>query len=105
MNLPAPITSRTNAKVKALRAALSGKASKAGELLGLEGARVIEEANMWGHGFETIYLREGREDTLDAGGGWRKELRTDHWAVLSREVFDRAVSTVTPQAIAATWVI
>jgi TrmH family RNA methyltransferase len=105
MNLPAPITSRTNAKVKALRAALSGKASKAGELLGLEGARLIQEAHMWGHNFETVYLREGSEDTLDAGGGWRKELRTNHWAVLSREVFDSAVSTVTPQGLAATWVI
>jgi RNA methyltransferase, TrmH family len=105
MNLPAPITSRTNAKVKALRAALSGKASKAGELLGLEGARLIQEAHMWGHNFETVYLREGSEDTLDAGGGWRKELRTNHWAVLSRDVFDNAVSTVTPQGIAATWMI
>lgn len=59
---------------------------------------------MWGHRFDTVYLREGDEN-LDAGGGWRKELRTDHWAVLSREVFDSAVSTVTPQGIAATWVI
>ena len=104
MNLPAPITSRTNAKVKALRAALSGKASKAGELLALEGARLVGEAHMWGHEFDTVYLREGNEN-LDEGGGWRKELRTDHWAVLSREVFDSAVSTVTPQGIAATWVI
>ncbi len=60
---------------------------------------------MWGHRFETIYLREGSEDALDEGGGWRRELRTNHWAVLSRDVFDSAVSTVTPQGIAATWVI
>jgi len=104
MNLPAPITSKTNAKVKALRAAFDGKASKVGELLGLEGARLIREAHMWGHRFDTVYLREGDEN-FDEGGGWRKELRTDHWAVLSRDVFDSAVSTVTPQGIAATWAI
>jgi len=104
MMLPAPITSRTNAKVKALRAALSGKASKAGDLLGLEGEHLIREAHMWGHRFETVYLREG-DEALDEGGEWRKELRTDQWAVLSRDVFDSAVTTVTPQGIAATWVI
>ncbi|HEY4010740.1 MAG TPA: RNA methyltransferase, partial [Acidobacteriaceae bacterium] len=38
-------------------------------------------------------------------GGWRKELRTDYWAVLSRDVFDSAVTTTTPQGIAASWVI
>jgi TrmH family RNA methyltransferase len=104
MNLPPVITSRTNAKVKALRTALSGEASKPGDLLGLEGERIIREAHMWRHRFETVYVREG-DEALDAGGGWRKELRTDHWAVLSRDVFDSAVSTVTPQGIAATWVI
>jgi TrmH family RNA methyltransferase len=104
MNLPAPITSRTNAKVKTLRAALSGKASKVGDLLGLEGARLVREAHMSGHCFETVYLREG-DEALDDGGGWRKELRTANWAVLSRDVFDSAVTTVTPQGIAATWVI
>jgi TrmH family RNA methyltransferase len=104
MNLPPVITSRANARVKALRAALSGEASKPGDLLGLEGDRIIREAHMWGHRFETVYVREG-DEALDAGGGWRKQLRTDHWAVLSRDVFDSAVSTVTPQGIAATWVI
>ena len=66
MNLPPAITSRTNAKVKALRAALGGKASKPGELLGLEGERLIREAHMWGHRFETVYLRE-RDEALDGG--------------------------------------
>src|SRR5579875_2638622 len=104
MQLPPPITSRSNARVKALRAALSGKPSKPGDLLGLEGERLIREAHMWGHSFETVYLREG-DEALDSGGGWRKELKTDNWAVLSRDVFDSAVTTVTPQGIAATWAI
>jgi RNA methyltransferase, TrmH family len=116
MNLPAPITSRTNAKVKALRAALSGKASKVGDLLGLEGEHLIHDAHMWGHSFETVYLREGNEGFLDLpdlpvegcarpAKAWCKELRTANWAVLSRDVFDSAVTTMTPQGIAATWVI
>jgi TrmH family RNA methyltransferase len=104
MNLPPAITSKTNAKVKALRAALNGKASKPGDLLGLEGERLVREAHVSGQRFEIVYLREG-DEALNAGGGWRKELRTDQWAVLSRDVFDSAVSTVTPQGIAATWVI
>jgi TrmH family RNA methyltransferase len=105
MNLPPPITSRSNAKVKELRGALSGKASKAGDLLGLEGDHLINEAHRRGLSFETVYLREGSEGLLEADGGWRKELRSAHWAVLIRDVFDGAVSTVAPQGIAATWTI
>lgn len=118
MQLPPPITSRTNAKVKALRAALSGKASNAGDLLGLEGEHLIREAHWAGFNFDTIYLREGSESFLDVpddlarregcaqrADAWHKELRTANWAVLSRDVFDSAVTTTTPQGIAATWVI
>lgn len=116
MTLPPPITSKTNAKVKALRAGLSGKASKVGDLLGLEGEHLIHDAHMWGHSFETVYLREGNEGFLDVpdlptqgcarpAKAWRKEIRTANWAVLSGEVFDSAVTTMTPQGIAATWVI
>jgi len=100
MRLGPPITSRANARVKELRASLNGKANKPGDLLGLEGEHLIHEANLAGYNFETIYLREGT--TLP-----RKlvTVRTQNWAVLSSDVFDSAVTTQTPQGIAATWVI
>lgn len=97
------ITSRTNARVKALRAALHGKAVRPGELVGLEGWNLIEEAHRAGERFETIYLREGSEQKL----GLQKlaELRATERVLLSADVFDGAVETETPQGIAATWAI
>lgn len=44
MPAPAPITSRTNARVKLLRAAFSGKASRPGELVGVEGIKAVQQA-------------------------------------------------------------
>ncbi|MGH7070607.1 MAG: TrmH family RNA methyltransferase, partial [Acetobacteraceae bacterium] len=103
MTLPPTITSRSNARVKALRAAFSGKPSQPGELLGVEGATLIGVLHRQGHSFDTVYLREGSESFLDRG--WPAEMRAAHWAVLSREVFDSSVSTASPQGIAATWII
>ena len=103
MMLPPAITSRTNARVKALRAALSGKASQPGELVGIEGETLIGEALNSGLGLDTVYVREGSEAVLDrlslAG------LQADNWAVLSKEVFASAVDTASPQGIAATLAI
>ena len=53
MTLPPPITSRTNARVKTLRASLSGKASRPGELVGIEGVNLIGEALRSGLQFDT----------------------------------------------------
>ena len=105
MKLPPPITSRTNARVKTLRAAFSGKASKPGEMVGLEGENLLVEAMLAGLELDTVFVREGSEGVLE-----RQRLRTiglqaKNWAVVSREVFDSAVGTVSPQGIAATWVI
>ncbi len=95
--------------MKALRASLTGQARRPGDLLGLEGAHLVQEAHAAGLSFQTVYLRQGSEVGLeqetDQGGDWRSHLRTANWAVLSPEVFDSAVSTVTPREIAATWVI
>jgi RNA methyltransferase, TrmH family len=103
MRLGPSITSRANARVKELRASLSGKANSPGDLLGLEGLHLIGELHKWGHDFDTVFLREGSESVLERG--WPKDLRAAHWAVLSRDVFDSAVTTATPQGIAATWTI
>jgi TrmH family RNA methyltransferase len=94
MHFGDPITSKSNARVKALRAAFSGKAAQPGELLGLEGEHLIAEALRSGLTLETLFLREG-SDPL-----------TDHSAAitltLSRDVFASAVETASPQGIAAT---
>jgi TrmH family RNA methyltransferase len=100
MSAPAPITSKSNARVKALRAAFSGKAAQPGELLGLEGEHLIAEAIRSGLRIETLFLREGSESALD-----RTELaglEAHSTLILSRDVFASAVETASPQGIAAT---
>lgn len=103
MPSPAPITSKSNARVKALRASFSGKPSQPGDLLGLEGEHLITEALRSGLTLETLFLREGSEDILT-----RPALAlasTTHTLTLSRDVFASAVETAAPQGIAATILI
>jgi len=101
MRLPPAITSRTNARVKALRASFSGKASRPGELVGIEGENLIGEALRSGLGFETVFVREGSEAVLQRLAGFAAE----ECVVLSRDVFASAVDTASPQGIAAMVVI
>ena len=96
MQLPAPITSRTNAKVKALRAAFDGKASTPGELVAIEGATLIGEAVRSGVRPETVFVRQGSEAVLESLG-----LGGAPVVVLSRDVFASAVDTASPQGVAA----
>ena len=102
--LSPPITSRTNARVKALRASLSGEARRPGDLLGLEGRNLVKEATLAGLRFETVYLRQGDESFAETDG-WAEQIEARERVVLSRDVFDSAVTTVSPQGIAATWLI
>jgi RNA methyltransferase, TrmH family len=103
MPAPAPITSKSNARVKALRASFSGKPSQPGELLGLEGEHLIAEAIRSGLTLETLFLREGSEDVLDRPALAAVEARST--LILSRDVFSSAVETSSPQGIAATILI
>jgi RNA methyltransferase, TrmH family len=103
MTLPPPITSRTNARVKTLRASFSGKASQPGELVGIEGENLIGEALRSGLTFDTIYVREGSDDVLDSPT--LAGLRAEQWVLVSKDVFASAVDTASPQGIAATLVI
>lgn len=98
---PDIITSRSNARVKELRTALSGKAARTGDLLGVEGLQLIGELHRSGGALETLFVREGSEAALEVG--WPSELRPQQTITFSREAFDSAVSTATPQGIAATW--
>jgi TrmH family RNA methyltransferase len=97
MKLPPPITSRTNAKVKALRAAFDGKASRPGEVVAIEGATLIGEAVRSGIRPETVFVRQGSEEVLESFGVGGVPV-----VVLSRDVFASAVDTSSPQGVAAT---
>jgi TrmH family RNA methyltransferase len=103
MPAPTPITSKSNSRVKALRASFSGKASQPGELLGLEGEHLIAEALRSGLSLETLFLREGSESVLDRPA--LAGLEAHATLTLSRDVFASAVETASPQGIAATILI
>jgi TrmH family RNA methyltransferase len=96
MNPPAAITSKTNAKVKALRAAFEGRASRVGEIVGIEGATLIGEAVRSGIRPETVFVRQGSEAVLESLGVGGVPV-----VVLSRDVFASAVDTNSPQGVAA----
>ena len=97
MRLPPPITSRTNARVKALRAAFGGRASRPGEMTALEGEHLLSEAANAGLPVNTLFVREGEEGLLEAP--WARGLEAEA-VLLSREVFDSVADTATPQGIA-----
>ena len=103
MTLPPPITSRSNARVKALRAAFSGSASKPGDLLAVEGEHLIAEAVRSGIELEAVFLRAGSERTLERSA--LADLQAKDCLVLSADAFDSAVDTGSPQGIAATFAI
>jgi TrmH family RNA methyltransferase len=103
MPAPAPITSKSNARVKALRASFSGKASQPGDLLGLEGEHLIAEALRSGLSLETLFVREGSESVLDRPA--LAALAAHSSLTLSRDIFASAVETASPQGIAATIVV
>lgn len=96
MQLAPPITSRTNAKVKALRAAFDGKVSRPGEIVAIEGATLIGEALRSDVRLEAVFVRQGSEAVLGslAVGGTPV-------IMLTRDVFASAVDTASPQGVAA----
>ena len=100
MTPTAPITSKSNARVKALRASFSGKASQPGDLLGIEGEHLIAEAIRSGLTLETLFIREGSESVLDRPS--LSGLEANSTLTLTRDVFASAVETASPQGIAAT---
>ncbi len=103
MPAPAPITSKSNVRVKALRASFNGKPSRPGELLGLEGEHLIAEAIRSGLALETLFLREGSESALERPA--LTAIAVHSTFTLSRDVFTSAVETASPQGIAATVLI
>lgn len=100
MPLPPVITSRTNARVKALRAAFSGKASRPGELVGIEGFKSVLEAFKAGLRFETLAVTvAGSEEHTPERVAL---LSPREMVVLSEEVMASVADTVSPPQIVAT---
>ena len=88
------ITSRTNARVKQLRAAFAGQARLSSGLIGIEGEHLVEEALRSGQALKTIFLSERRElpDFIP---------RSVEVVLLSNDVLRSCVETQSPQGIAA----
>jgi TrmH family RNA methyltransferase len=91
---PDVITSKTNARVKQLRAAFAGHARLSGGLVAIEGEHLLEEALRSGMVLKTVFVREGREVPEMVP----RRVEVLH---LSAEVFEGAVATQSPQGVAA----
>ena len=92
-----PITSRANARVKALRASFRCDASEPGDVLGIEGEQMISEAVRSGMKLQTLFIREGSVGVVERMCG----VAGTEVVVLSGEVFSSAVGTASPKGIAA----
>lgn len=88
------IRSRTNARVKQLRAAFAGQERLSEGLLAIEGEHLLEEAVRSGLEIRTLFLTERQQ--IPAGVEARSEI-----VRLSTDVFRSAVETRSPQGIAA----
>jgi TrmH family RNA methyltransferase len=93
--MPEQITSRSNPRVRALRAALSARRGDA--LIGIEGFHLVREAVASGLLLQTLFVREDRQNTLqDLPADAASEI-----LVLSNSAFDSAAGTEASQGIAA----
>lgn len=88
------VTSRSNARVKQLRAAFAGQARLSGGMVAVEGDNLLTEALRSGMVLKTVFVSEGRE--LPPHLPRHVEVM---W--LSEEVFASAVETRAPQGVAA----
>jgi TrmH family RNA methyltransferase len=99
MPFAAPITSKSNARVKALRASFSGDARRPGDVVGIEGEHLIAEALRSGLEFDTVFVREGSEGVLERAS--LAGLTNSDVVIVGRDAFEGAVDTASPQGIAA----
>lgn len=90
------ITSRSNERVKALREGLRGKASRPGELVGVEGLTLLHEAVAAKLEVAAVYVRLGED-----AGAVRRLLPGAPVHTLAPDVFASAVDTHSPQGFAA----
>jgi len=88
------VTSRTNTRVKQLRAAFQGHARLSGGMVAIEGDHLLAEALRSGMVLKTIFLSERRELP-------RIVPRSVEVLRLTDEIFSSLVETQSPQGIAA----
>jgi RNA methyltransferase, TrmH family len=88
------VSSRTNARVKQLRAAFQGHARLSGGLVAIEGDHLLEEALRSGMVLKTVFVSERREVPRVVPRGV-EVLR------LTEDVFGSVVETQSPQGVAA----
>ena len=88
------ISSRTNARVKQLRAAFQGHARLSGGMVAIEGDHLLEEALRSGMVLKTVFVSERREVPKMVPRGV-EVMR------LTEEVFGSVVETQSPQGVAA----
>src|ERR1700730_17184590 len=91
---PDVISSRTNARVKQLRAAFQGQARLSGGMVAIEGDHLLEEALRSGIVLKTVFVSERRE-VPKIVPRWVEVMR------LTEEVFGSVVETQSPQGVAA----
>ena len=91
---PDVISSRTNARVKQLRAAFEGRARLSGGMVAIEGDHLLEEALRSGMVLKTVFVSERREAPKMVPRGV-EVMR------LTEEVFGSVVETQSPQGVAA----
>jgi TrmH family RNA methyltransferase len=88
------VSSRTNARVKQLRAAFQGRARLSGGLVAIEGDHLLEEALRSGMVLKAVFVSERREVPKIVPRGV-EVLR------LTEDVFGSVVETQSPQGVAA----
>jgi TrmH family RNA methyltransferase len=91
---PDVISSRTNARVKQLRAAFQGHARLSGGMVAIEGDHLLEEALRSGMVLKTVFVSERREVPKVVPRGV-EVLR------LTEDLFGSVVETQSPQGVAA----
>jgi len=88
------ISSRTNSRVKQLRAAFAGHARLSGGMVGIEGDHLLEEALRSGMVLKTVFVSEQREIP-------KAIPRSIEVLRLTNDLFKSIVETQSPQGIAA----
>jgi TrmH family RNA methyltransferase len=88
------VTSRSNARVKQLRAAFAGQARLASGLVAIEGEHLLEEAVKSQQALKTVFVSERRE----VPGFVPRGIEVVR---LANDVFQSCVETQTPQGVAA----
>jgi TrmH family RNA methyltransferase len=93
------VQSKQNPRVKELRAALLRPGRGESDLIALEGLHLVDEALRSGIPLQTVFVAQGHENLIESLSAI-DETRTEILAV-PREILDSAVSTESPQPIAA----